>query len=158
MPLAVLNEIHGKEGMVAIPLEEQPPQINHPVLFIRASLFLQDLSTRFVAALHDLAAILGRLLPEDGDVLPQPTLNSIITYLLAFIAIKAQNHPHFPYTTHHKSVLAAVICVVMFGFASAAEHIATRVDPPPVLKDVARTGRILCLFLLVIILTYLSCF
>ena len=156
--MPILHEILEKEGMVVIPLEEQPPQINHPALFIRASLFLQDLGARGLAALHDLAAILGRLLPEDGDVLPQPTLNSIITYLLAFVSIKSQGHPDFPYITHHNSVLTAVICVVMFGFASAAEHIATRVDQPPVLKGVARTGRILCLFLLVIILTYLSCF
>ena len=159
MPSAILNEIHEKEGMVIVPLvEEQPPQINHPVLFIRASLFLQDLCARGVAALHGLAAILGRLLPEDGVVLPQPALNYIITYLLAFVAIKSQGHPDFRYITHHKSVLAAVICVIMFGFASVAEHIATRVDQPPVLKGVARTGRILCLFLFVIILTYLSCF
>ena len=81
MPLAVLNEIHGKEGMVVIPLEEQPPQINHPALFVRASLFL-DLYARGVTELHGLAAFLGRLLPEGGVVLPQPTLNSIITYYL----------------------------------------------------------------------------
>ncbi|GKF53972.1 hypothetical protein Tco_0160882 [Tanacetum coccineum] len=119
-----------EEGMIVIPLEEQPPHINHTI-FITALLLLQDLYTSVVTALHNLATMLRLLLPKDGVVLPHPTLNSIIMYLLGFVAIKAQCHPDFPYIKHHKSILAAVICVVMFGVTSATEHIATRVYPSP---------------------------
>ncbi|GKB97295.1 hypothetical protein Tco_0983432 [Tanacetum coccineum] len=122
MPLSILNQI-----------EEQVPQTQ--TLTLKALLLLQDLYA-------DLAAFLRRLLPEDdGVVLPHPTLNSIITYLLGFVAIKAQCHPDFPYITHHNSVLAAVISLVMFGVTSATEHIATcLVDQPPVIKGSVALG------------------
>ncbi|PWA57401.1 Protein kinase, ATP binding site-containing protein [Artemisia annua] len=112
---------------------EVSPQINHQALFIRASLFLQDLRARGVAALHGLAASLdGRL---RNDVL------DMITYLLILLLPKAPGHSDFLDTYDHKSLLAVVICVGMFGAICAAERISTRVVQYPVFKSLARAVR-----------------
>lgn len=58
---------------------------------------------------------------EAGVVMPYSTLNFIINALLAFIEIKAQDMPGFPFQTHPHAIMCSVTSLLMYGLATVAE-------------------------------------
>ncbi|KAK1430531.1 hypothetical protein QVD17_13340 [Tagetes erecta] len=97
---------------------------------------------------------------EQGVVMPHSTFGFIINALLAFVEIKSQGRPGFPFQTHSHVIMFSVTSLLMYGLASAVELVvfAVGVDRRSVYAVVAHLGKICCLCVLVVSLASLFYF
>lgn len=141
MPLGATNNPINEEANVA------PVNINHNILF-KAAVSLGEHWNNY----HPQGAF-------KEDTLPS-SFKFVITSLFALVAIKSQGDTKFPFHTHPQTVMLSVICVLMYGFASAAQHFfaVTRLSPNSVYAIVAHLGRMIALCILVACLVCLLSF
>ncbi|CAI9291345.1 unnamed protein product [Lactuca saligna] len=90
------------------------------------------------------------------DMPPSP-ISFIITSLYAFAEMKSQGSD-FPFTTHPGFVNVALICLILYGLASASEHFISAIFPGSFYAIIVRLVRIGCLCTMVICLASLFCF
>lgn len=115
----------------------------------RFSVIYNLAARRPMASLHSLWTNYypGRAIGEDL-IIPGSTLKFVIAGLLGFAEIKSQGKTGFPFETHPQAVMVAVSSLLMYGFASAAEHILSAT----LIVDyalIARLGRMVSLYMLV---------
>ncbi|GJY26536.1 hypothetical protein Tco_0401262 [Tanacetum coccineum] len=116
---------------VAIVIEPELTQTNDAKFFTCSFLF------QHIGYVFNLEAIRGGLLApmfnlgsnyylqvvsaEEGVIMPRSALTFIITTLVAFVEIKSQGQPGFPFETHPRAIMVAVTSLPVYGLASAAE-------------------------------------
>lgn len=143
-------------------LDVEPAETNFSTLLTAASLFQRFGDTFNVEAICcGLVAPHGRIwnnhyLPgefvEEAVVMPPSTFTFIITVLLAFVEIKSQGNPEFPFQTHSHAIIVSVTSLLVYGLASAIEHVViygAGLDPTSDCAMIARLGRIGSLCILV---------
>ncbi|MFS7927717.1 hypothetical protein Hanom_Chr04g00312371 [Helianthus anomalus] len=83
--------------------------------------------------------------------MPTSSFAFVINALLTFTEIKSQRDPQFPFQTHPQVVMLSVTSLLVYGFASVAQHFisATRLCPDSVYAIIARLGQMACLCILV---------
>lgn len=154
-------------GEEVIFVEPEPPKAN----YITTAFWIHRLSQIFnltairgglVDPLHHLWINYYPRLPfgEERVVMPRSALTFIITVLLAFVEIKSQGMSGFPFLSHPHTIMVSITSLLMYGLASAAELVvsAAGLDPTSVYAIIARSGRIICLCMLVASLTCLFYF
>ncbi|KAL8263741.1 hypothetical protein R6Q59_021871 [Mikania micrantha] len=144
--------------IVDIPTGEQAAVIDAP-LAAKTSI-LSIFSTTYLSHIYSQAAMLGGLwahyypraaFGEEGVVMPHSTLGFIISTLLAFVQIKSQGLPGFPFQTHPQLIMFSVTSLLIYGLASVAELVisAAGVDRSSVYAITAHLGKIGSLCILV---------
>ncbi|MFS7927680.1 hypothetical protein Hanom_Chr04g00311951 [Helianthus anomalus] len=83
----------------------------------------------------------------EGVAMPHSALSFIIKALIAFVAIKSQCFPGFPFRTHPILIMFSVTSLVIYGLASAAELVvpSAGLDPTSVYAVTTHLGKIVSL-------------
>nr|GFA03105.1 hypothetical protein [Tanacetum cinerariifolium] len=135
---------------VVIDIEPEPTQ-NKPDRFFTCSMLLGH-----IGDVLNLEAIRGGLLvrmlhlwsnyylqvvfAEEGVIMPRSALTFIISTMLAFVEIKSQGKPGFPFETHPRAIMVSITSLPVYGLASAAELwvSASGLDHTSVYANIAR--------------------
>ncbi|CAI9291349.1 unnamed protein product [Lactuca saligna] len=149
MPSAIDNPVD-KEEVVVVKIETQA-EVHHGTFIFTIAFVLKCI--RYIVSL---LKSLGRLWMEyyprifGGIMLPSP-IKFIIIGLAAFAEMKSQGS-EFPFKTHPLTMNVAIAGLLCYGLASAAQHFisaCTRLGPASVYANVAHSGRIGSLCILV---------
>lgn len=101
---------------------------------------------RLIWANYDPQVVFG----EEGVIMPPSALTFIINALLAFVEIKSQGQPGFPFQTHPHTIMVSITGLLIYGLASAVELVVSSLglDHTSVYAIIARLGRISALCIL----------
>ncbi|KAL8263746.1 hypothetical protein R6Q59_021876 [Mikania micrantha] len=119
------------------------------------SVVKEDVSVKPEPAKTNHNNFITRAFEEEFVVMPQSTLGFIITALLAFVDIKSQGNPEFPFVTHPQAIMVSITSLIMYGLASGAELVVSCAcnNPTVVYVIIARLGRIVYLCIMVVSLS-----
>ncbi|KAL8263743.1 hypothetical protein R6Q59_021873 [Mikania micrantha] len=117
----------------------------------------EDTSVKPEPAKTNHSSFISHAFEEEFVVMPQSTVGFIITALLAFVDIKSQGNPEFPFITHPQAIMVSITSLIMYGLASGAELIVSGAcnNPNVVYAIIARLGRIVYLCIMVVSLSSL---
>ncbi|KAK1419001.1 hypothetical protein QVD17_28156 [Tagetes erecta] len=109
----------------------RPSNTHHPTTSI------QDRVSYIWAQYHQLVASVEEIITQQQS---QSVLSFIIMVLLAFVGIKSQCQPGFPFQTHTRLVRFSVNSGVICSFCFVAQLIASGVDRTAVYAPIAILG------------------
>ncbi|MFS7927687.1 hypothetical protein Hanom_Chr04g00312021 [Helianthus anomalus] len=94
---------------------------------------------------------------REGVIMPHSALSFIVYALLAFVQIKSQGVPGFPFKTHPQPIMCSVTSLMMYGLASAAELVisAASFDHTSIYAIIAHLGKVASLCIMVVSLASL---